>query len=146
MVVLFQFAITRRVENHPPFLILSAGTLFLVIGFGMYGFVTTYALFLVAMAIVTIGEMLTAPVGQAIAAKLSPEHMRGRYMAFYGFAWMVPGAVGMYLSGLIMDYFDPRRIWYAAALVGIVAAFAFLIMHVQQRQEIEIEPVPEPTA
>jgi len=125
--------------------ILALGTLFLALGFGMYGYVSTYIWFLVAMAIITIGEMLTAPVGQAIAAKLSPEHMRGRYMAFYGFAWMVPGAIGMYLSGLIMDNFDPRWIWYSAGFVGIVAALAFLGMHVQQRQESELDPIVEPT-
>jgi MFS family permease len=147
MVVLFQFSITRRVEKYPPFLILAIGTLFLVVGFGMYGFVSTYALFMLAMGIITVGEMLFAPVGQAIVARLSPEHMRGRYMAFYGFAWMVPGAVAMYLSGLIMDHFDPRWIWYASAIVGIVAAAAYLVMHLQEQEqeEPEIIPVPEAT-
>ncbi|TFH31497.1 MAG: MFS transporter [Anaerolineales bacterium] len=145
MVVLFQFAITRRVEAYPPFIILSLGTLFLVVGFGMYGFVSTYMLFMVAMAVVTIGEMLTVPVGQAIAARLSPEHMRGRYMAFFGFAWMVPGAVGMYLSGLIMDHYDPRWMWHISALVGIIAALFYLAMHFKQQQEIEIKPIPEPS-
>jgi MFS family permease len=146
MVVLFQFPITRRIERYPPFMILALGSLFLVVGMGMYGFVSLYGLFLLAMGIVTIGEMLVAPVGQAIAAKLAPEHMRGRYMAVFDFAWSVPGAIGMYLAGLIMDNFDPRWIWYAAGLVGILAAFAFLVLHIQQRQEGESVPVPEPSA
>lgn len=145
MVVLFQFSITRRIEKYPPFLILSIGTLFLVIGFGMYGFISIYVLFMVAMAIITIGEMLVAPVGQAIAAKLAPEHMRGRYMAFYDFAWMIPGAIGMYLAGLIMDNFDPRWIWYTAGLIGIVAVVAFLGMHVIEREEDEVVTVAEPS-
>ena len=144
MVVLFQFATTRRVEKYPPFLILAMGTLFLVVGFGMYGFVTTYVLFLLAMAILTIGEMLVAPVGQAIVARLAPEHMRGRYMAFFDFAWMISGAMGMYLAGLIMDSFDPRWIWYATALVGIAAAVAFVGMHALERDEPEPAPAPEP--
>jgi MFS family permease len=146
MVVLFQFSITRRVEKYPPFLILAVGTLFLVIGFGMYGFVSTYASFMLAMGILTFGEMLFAPVSQAIVAKLSPEHMRGRYMAFYGFAWMVPGALAMYLSGLIMDNYDPRWIWYASAIVGIVAALAFMVMHFQEQEEDEPESIPVPEA
>jgi MFS family permease len=145
MVVLFQFPITRRAEKYPPFIILAIGTLFLVVGMGMYGFVSLYVLFLLAMGIVTIGEMLVAPVGQAIAAKLAPEHMRGRYMAIFDFAWSVPGAIGMYLAGLIMDNLEPRWIWYAAGMVGILAALGFLIMHIQQRQEGESVPVPEPS-
>ena len=63
-------------------------------------------------------------------------------MAFYGFAWSVPGAMGMYLSGLLLEYSDPRWIWYAASIVGIIAALAFLLMHLQQREGIEADPVP----
>ncbi len=137
MVVLFQFSITRRVERYPPYIVLAVGTLFLVVGFGMYGFISTYLLFLIAVAILTIGEMLVAPVGQALAAKLSPEHMRGRYMAVFGFAWMVPGAIGMYLAGLIMDYYEPRWIWYATAVVGTIAALAYFGMYLYKRDEAE---------
>lgn len=145
MVVLFQFAITRRVEKHPPFLILALGTLFLVVGFGMYGFVASYILFLLAMAIVTIGEMLVAPVGQALAAKLAPEKMRGRYMAFFGFAWMVPGALGMYFAGLIMETLNPYWIWYSAAIVGVLASIAYWLMHIQLGEDKRTIPTKEPS-
>jgi MFS family permease len=137
MVVLFQFPISRRVEKHPPYLVLVIGMLFLVCGFGMFGFVSTYLLFMIAVAILTIGEMLVAPVGQALAASLSPEHMRGRYMAVFGFAWMIPGAIGMYLAGLIMDHYEPRWIWYATALVGIIATLAYFGMYLFQRENSE---------
>lgn len=137
MVVLMQFWITRKIEHLPPFLVLAAGTLFYVVGFGMYGIVAAYPLFLLAMAIITLGEMLTAPVGSAVAAQLAPESMRGRYMAVYGFSWMVPGAVGMYLAGLIFDNYDPRLVWYASALVGVIAALAFLGLHLSRTKRLE---------
>ena len=140
MVVVMQFWISRKVEAMPPFLVLTLGTLFYVIGFGMYGYVATYGWFLLAMAIITLGEMLTAPVGNALAATLAPESMRGRYMAVYGFSWMIPSAVGMYLSGLIMDNADPRWIWYAAAVVGMLAASMFYGLHLfeQRRQRVQM--------
>jgi MFS family permease len=145
MVVVMQFWISRKVEAMPPFMVLTLGTLFYVIGFGMYGYVATYGLFLLAMAIITLGEMLTAPVGNALAATLAPESMRGRYMAVYGFSWMIPSAVGMYLSGLIMDNADPRWIWYAAATVGMLAASMFYGLHLfeQRRQRVQA-PAAEP--
>lgn len=132
MVVLFQFAITRRIEKYPHFIILTAGTLFYVVGFGMYGLVSSYFWFMVAMAIITVGEMLTAPIGSAVAAGMAPEKMRGRYMAFYGFSWMIPSAVGMFLAGLIMDYGDPRWVWYAAGIVGLIAAGSFYALHLNE--------------
>jgi MFS family permease len=142
MVVLLQFWITRRVEGLPSFLTLSLGTLFYVVGFGMYGYVDSYAFFLLAMAIITVGEMLTAPVGNALAASLAPEQMRGRYLAVYGFAWIIPGAVGMYFSGLIMDNLDPRWIWYAAAIVGVVATAMFYGMHLSERRKVQLQAKP----
>ena len=129
MVVLFQFAITRRIENRPPLLVMAAGMLLYAIGFGMYGFVSTMSFFVLAMVILTIGEMLIAPVSQALVAKFSPEEMRGRYMAIFGVSWMIPFAVGPYLAGLVMDNLDPRWLWYIAGVIGIVATFGFLWLH-----------------
>jgi MFS family permease len=129
MVVLFQFAITRRIEKKPPLMMMSLGTALCTIGFAMYGFVSTYILFMLAMVIITLGEMLWAPVSQALVAQFSPEEMRGRYMAVYGFSWGIPYAVGPYLAGLIMDNADPRLLWYAAGMVGILAVAGFLYLH-----------------
>jgi MFS family permease len=91
----------------------------------MYGAVGAFFLFLVAMAIITIGEMFVAPVGQAIVARLAPEDMRGRYMAVNGFTWLIPFAIGPLLAGLIIDNFDPRILWYLAGTVGLIAAGVF---------------------
>jgi MFS family permease len=79
MVVAFQFMITRRVSKRPPMVILALGSLLYVVGFGMYGFVNVYALFMLAMAVITVGEMVIIPVAQAYVGKAAPEDMRGRY-------------------------------------------------------------------
>lgn len=125
MVVLFQFPITRYISKFRPMIIMVIGTLFYAVGFGLYGFVSIYILFLVAMVIITIGEMLVSPVSQSIVARLAPEAMRGRYMAAYGFSWIIPSALGPLLAGLVMDNLDPRWVWYGAGLIGLVAAAAY---------------------
>jgi len=128
LVVLFQFLITRRISKYRPLIVMAVGTLLYAIGFGMYGFVSAYVLFLAAMVFITIGEMMVAPTSQALAARFAPEDMRGRYMAVFGFSWVIPMAVGPFLAGLIMDNTDPRWVWYAAGLVGLVAAGAFALL------------------
>jgi dipeptide/tripeptide permease len=65
---------------------MMVGTLFYLVGFTMYGFVSAYWLFLVAILLITIGEMVVMPVGQALVARFAPEDMRGRYMAMFGLA------------------------------------------------------------
>ncbi len=134
MVVLMQFPITRRVSKYPPMLMMAAGTLLYVVGFSMYGFVTTYALFTLAMAILTLGEMVVSPVSQALVASFAPADMRGRYMAVAGLSWGIPFAVGPYLAGLLLDGPHPQALWYAAGAVGTLSALCFLALHVARNR------------
>jgi len=126
MVVLFQFMITRRISKHQPMVIMALGSLLYVIGFGMYGFVDVYLMFMVAMVIITIGEMVIIPVARAYVGNAAPEDMRGRYSGVMGFSWMIPWMIGPLLAGLIMDYGDPNWVWYGSAILGMIAALGFL--------------------
>jgi MFS family permease len=131
MVVLFQFSITRSITPYRPLMVMAAGALLYAVGFAIYGFVDWYGFFLLAMAIITLGEMLVSPVSQAIVARLAPEDMRGRYMAVYGFSWLVPFAIGPFLAGLIMDNFNPNWVWYLAGIIGLIAAGAYALLERQ---------------
>jgi MFS family permease len=129
LVVLFQFAITRRTEKYPPMLMMAVGSFFVALGLLLYGFVNTFFLFAVAMVILTVGEMVTVPIAQAVVASFAPEEMRGRYSFVYGNSWGISFAVGPYLAGLILDNYDPNLLWYACGLVGLIALLGFLGLH-----------------
>ncbi len=131
MVVLFQFSITRRISRYRPLIIMTIGTLFYAAGFAMYGFISAFWLFLLAMAIITIGEMLVTPVSQSIVARMAPEDMRGRYMAVYGFSWLIPFAIGPLLAGLVMDNMNPDMVWYFAGILGVVAAGGYYWLEIR---------------
>ena len=125
MVVLFQFAITRRIRGYAPMRVMVVGTLLYAVGFGLFGPATGYPLFVLAMIIITVGEMLVVPVSQAVVAHISPEDKRGRYMAVYGYSWALPTAIGPLLAGIVMDNADPRLVWYAGFGLALVAALIF---------------------
>jgi MFS family permease len=129
MVVLLQFWITRRIKRLPPMMVMALGTLLYAIGFSMYGFVSTYILFILAMVIITVGEMFVTPVGQALVANFAPEDMRGRYMAVFGFSWTIPFALGPLAAGFVMDNYNPNWVWYASGLVSLMAIGGYLILH-----------------
>jgi MFS family permease len=147
MVVLMQFPITRRITKYPPMLMMAFGTFLYVIGFSMYGFVSAYSMFVFAMVIITIGEMVVSPVSQALVASFAPEEMRGRYMAIAGFSWGIPFAVGPYLAGLVIDGPKPYMLWYAAGFVGMLSTLAFLALYrVRHKHAQELEALPEAAA
>jgi len=129
MVVLMQFPITRRIKVYPPMLMMAFGTLLYAIGFAMYGFVSVYFMFVTAMVILTIGEMIVTPVAQALVASFAPEDMRGRYMAVSGLSFGIPFAVGPYFAGLIIDGPTPQYLWYIAGFIGLLSAICFLSLY-----------------
>ena len=102
MVVVFQFWITRRISKYAPMMLMTVGTIFYLIGFTMYGFVTTYLYFLIAMVIITIGEMIVSPTSTALVARLAPADMRGRYMGIFGLSYRVSGGIGPVIGGWLM--------------------------------------------
>ncbi len=129
MVVLMQFPITRRAEKQPPMLMMALGAFFIAAGLALYGFVGTFAWFAVAIAILTIGEMITIPISNAVVANFAPQEMRGRYNFIYGLSWGISFGIGPYLAGRIMDNYDPNLLWYACGIVGLLSVLGFLILN-----------------
>jgi len=128
MVVLFQFFVTRRVKRFHPLLVMMAGNLFYAVGFGLFGFTSLYWQFVAAMAILTIGEMVNAPVMQTLVADIAPEDMRGRYMAVFHTGWGIAAAVGPWAAGVVLDNYNPNWIWYAGGIICSVVGLGYLVL------------------
>ncbi len=139
MVVVFQFWVTRRIAKYRTMALMAFGSLFFAFGFAMYGFVSSYLLFLGAMVIITIGEMIVTPVAQGLVARLAPEEMRGRYMALYGLSWIFPNALGPLSAGIIMDNYNPEWVWYACGLISMAVALGYLSLNARTEQRLQLE-------
>jgi MFS family permease len=130
-VVLFQFWVTRRVKDRPPFLMMALGVIFYALGFGMFGFVSAYVLFVLAVVIITIGEMIMMPVSQALAANFAPLDMRGRYMAVFGLSWAIPSMIGPGAAGWILDNFNPNLLWVGGGILCLLSALSFFALQLR---------------
>ena len=137
MVVVLQVLFTRMTAKWRPMVAIMIGNLLYVAGFTMYGIFSTYLMYVVAMIIITIGEMIYAPKEQMVVANLAPEHMRGRYMAIGNFSWILPISIGPLGAGLIMDNLDPRYVWFAAGISGLLSVFGFLFLHLRFSKRFE---------
>jgi len=143
IVVALQFWVTRKLEKFRPMLMMAAGTFLYAIGFAMYGFVSGFALFVTAMVIITIGEMVVAPFQQSMVASFAPEHMRGRYMAVSGLTWSIAFTVGPYFAGLILDSATPNVLWLLCGFIGLLATAGFAILN--RTHQVTVHS-PEPAA
>jgi MFS family permease len=124
-------------------LMMAAGSLLYAVGFAMYGFVPTFALFIAAMIIITVGEMVVSPFQQSVVASFAPEHMRGRYMAVSGLSWSISFTVGPYFAGLILDSANPGLLWIFCGIVGMLATIGFVVLNKVHRSAA---PAIEPAA
>ncbi len=143
LVVLMQFWVTRRVKPYPPLTMMALGTAFYLVGFTLFGFVAAYVLFMAAMLLITVGEMIVIPVAQALVARFAPEAMRGRYMAVFALTWAIPSAIGPWAAGIIMDRFDPNWVWYLAGMLSAAAATGFLLLHLWTRARLHARAAPQ---
>ena len=143
IVVLFQFWTTRKLEKFQPLHMMAVGAFLYAIGFALYGFVSGFVLFLAAMIIITIGEMVVTPFQQSLVASFAPENMRGRYMAVSGLTWSIAFTVGPYFAGLILDSANPNTLWYVSGFIGILATIGFTVLN---KARHSIAPSAEPAA
>ena len=135
MVVFLQIPITRWVSSQPLLLIMIGGTALYLFGFGSYGLSPSVPLFIFAMILITLGEMLVIPTSQALTAALAPLDMRARYVAAERFNWIIAQALGPLAAAAIMDHFDPRWVWYGCSIIcaNSITGFYVLYLHAQER-------------
>ena len=134
LVVIFQFKISKIVGKYNPFVMLAAGTVFYLFGYTAFGFVYSYSLIVCAVVLITVGEMIMIPVQMSIVAGLSPEDMRGRYMAASGFSWSAASMVGPWAAGLIMDNYDPNLVWKISGIISLLAVAGFIGLYLKTRR------------
>jgi len=137
IVVFFQFWVARKLEKYKPMLMVALGTALYGIGFAMYGFISTYFMFAIAMIIITIGEMVVSPFQQSLVAGFAPEEMRGRYMAVSHLSWGLAFAIGPYFAGLLLDSATPNWLWIACGILGVITVIGYIIL-----DKIHHSPVP----
>ena len=142
-VVVFQFWLTRRLRSYRPMVLMAVGTTLYLVGFSMFGFVTTYLLFAAAILVITFGEMIVVPTAQSLAARFAPDAMRGRYMAVFGLSWGIAATFGPYGAGVILDNYNPNWVWYLCGILSSFAVAGFLALDLRTRARLAAAPVPE---
>ena len=127
IVIFFQYPMTLALRRLAKFRALILGSLLYMFGYLSLGWITQFGWALVAMAVITGGEIIHAPVSLSVVGELSPEDKRGRYMGFFGLSQTIGIAVGPLLGGVLIDAFpfNPELIWAPVALIAFIAAVGY---------------------
>lgn len=125
MVVFFQFGVTRVTEKYSDAYIMAAGAFWTGLGALAAALSSNFWMFLLAMVILTVGELIWAPTSISFVARVAPIDMRGRYMGVYGVVRGLSWGIGPVTSGYFYDNIAPVSVWHLAAAFSLVGTVAF---------------------
>lgn len=127
IVIFFQYPMTVALRHLAKSRALILGSLLYALGYLSFGCITQFKWALVAMTIITAGEIIYSPVTLAVIGELSPQDQRGQYMGVFGFSETIGIALGPLLGGILLDMFpfDPRLLWGPIASLALVAALGY---------------------
>jgi MFS family permease len=129
LVILFQYPITRILGRLPLIRMLVGGGLLYTIGYLMFGWLGGFALAVIAMIIITAGEIVFSPAALSIVGQLSPPQNRGRYMGFFGLGQTLGWMAAPLFGGILLDAFpaEPMAIWGTISAIALIAAAGFYV-------------------
>jgi len=125
MVVFLQVYVTRATRRYPAQHVLRWGAVFYVIAPLVVALAVGFWGFWLAMAVMTLGELIVVPRASAHVANLAPAEMRGRYLSLYGLTWNIAAGISPALGGFLSDTLGPQAPWWGGVLVGALAVGAF---------------------
>lgn len=129
MVVTIEFGLTKWVAaKYKLEHILAVGALMYVLTAVVILGSNAFVGFLIAMILMTVGEILMMPNSMTYVANLASAELRGRYMGVYGLTWRVGAASGPLMGGLLNDNLSSQAVWVAAAVLSLAAVVGFAQM------------------
>jgi MFS family permease len=126
-IVVSQLFVLKRIEGRSRTKLLGlVGVLWATcwllvwIGIGLSP-VWTFSLAAMGIAIFALGETLWSPIGPTLANELAPEHLRGRYSAVTSLVWVISGALGPAISGVMLGAHLVTQ-WFVLLMAGALGA------------------------
>lgn len=120
VVICLQYLLSRNMNNKNLLRWLTAGTLFFC--FGLVGFALadrSIPIWMVAMAIFTLGEVIVIPVEYLFIDFIAPPHLKGSYYGVQNLG-NLGGAVNPILCGFLLSFAPPTTLFYVLVAVSLL--------------------------
>jgi MFS family permease len=128
LIVLLTIPISNMAVKWPRFETISIAVIFSAIGFGFTAFADTLPLFVVSIAIWTLGEIAATAVAPSIIADLSPVELRGLFQGVFGSAWGLAFFAGPIAGGWIYETFGASVLWGSCFILGLSLSLAYFLL------------------
>jgi MFS family permease len=135
LIVLLQMPVTRLLRGRREGRVLAGGGLVIGAGFGVLAFGHSIAMYALCVVVLTLGEIAGTPTAQSVTARLSADHLRGRYQGVYQLSWTASQIVAPLAGAAVIGAYGGTPLWIGCFAVSAVAALAVLRIgaHIERR-------------
>ncbi|SEK91432.1 MDR family MFS transporter [Streptacidiphilus jiangxiensis] len=126
VVALAQLPLTRLYRKFPESRVLAASSAVIGIGYAVLLLGHSAGVYALSVVVWTLGEIGNTPTGFALVARLSPDHLRGRYQGLYQVAWTGSAVLAPLLGGSVIHAWGAAPLWTGCLVAGLVAGAAQL--------------------
>lgn len=118
--------IVKRMEHHLKGQILL-GTVILIISFVVVAYAEQFTMFVVAMVILTIGEMFVWPAVPALASQLAPKGREGFYQGIVNSAATIGRMIGPFIGGVLVDEYGMKMMFLILTILASLSIITSLL-------------------
>ena len=124
MVVFLQMPISHFAEKFRLMRVMVIGAIFMAAGLIAFSFVNGWVIAILAIVLLTIGEILIFPSNSMMIDQLAPEHLRGTYFGAAQFR-KAGNFLGPVIGGYLLSQFQGQIMFWILALTTIGSVIFF---------------------
>ncbi|MCC2309444.1 MDR family MFS transporter [Cellulomonas chengniuliangii] len=136
LLCVLQLPTARLLNRWSRDIVIAVAITLTAVGVGLQAAAASLAMYFVAVAIWTLGEMGSHPQATSITADLAHPERRGRYQGVYGVTHSLAMAVGPVLGGLVLDHHGAKALWLGASGLSLVVAVLMAVTSKSRQRRI----------
>lgn len=124
MVVFLQMPISHVAEKFRLMQVMVVGTVFMAAGLVAFSFVNGWTTAILAIVLLTIGEILIFPSNSMMIDQLAPEHLRGTYFGAAQFR-KIGNFLGPLIGGYLLSHFQGQIMFWILSITTLGGVILF---------------------
>ncbi|MBM7704852.1 MDR family MFS transporter [Metabacillus iocasae] len=122
------------------------GTVIFILSFGMVSVATTFTHFVLAMVVLTIGEMFVWPAVPTVASQLAPKGKEGFYQGVVNSTATGGRMLGPVIGGLFVDFSTIHTLFYVLMVVLVCSLIPTAIYDKKLKKVYQDEMITKPVS
>ncbi|UFU00480.1 MFS transporter [Radiobacillus kanasensis] len=136
LVALFTVYISRVISRWKERNVFILSCLLYALGISLYGLTESIWVFMIAVLLFTIGELIVVGSQESFVAKLAPDHMRGQYFSAASLRFTI-GKLIAPISLVLTNYFSYSQVFAFLGFLSLLSAGTYYIMFKRIDKETE---------